>query len=132
MTLNTALTGYASPSLHAQGLYIGGKWESGQGIPVLDPSTGNTLGEVPDASIDDALRAVDAAEVAAAEWRRTPPRQRSEILRRWFTLMTERAEELALLISLENGKALTDARGEVAYAAEFFPLVCRRSNTDRW
>jgi len=120
MTLDTAFTGYANPSLHAQGLYIGGKWEAGQGIPVLDPSTGNTLAEVPDASIDDALRAVDAAEAAASEWRRTPPRQRSEILRRWFTLMTDHAEELALLISLENGKALTDARGEVAYAAEFF------------
>jgi len=120
MTLDTAFTGYANPSLHAQGLYIGGKWEAGQGIPVLDPSTGNTLAEVPDASIDDALRAVDAAEAAASEWRRTPPRQRSEILRRWFTLMTDHAEELSLLISLENGKALTDARGEVAYAAEFF------------
>ncbi len=120
MTLDTAFTGYANPSLHAQGLYIGGKWEAGQGIPVLDPSTGNTLAEVPDASIDDAMRAVDAAEAAASEWRGTPPRQRSEILRRWFTLMTDHAEELALLISLENGKALTDARGEVAYAAEFF------------
>ncbi|WP_306005049.1 NAD-dependent succinate-semialdehyde dehydrogenase [Aquicoccus porphyridii] len=120
MTFNTLVTGYADPSLHAGGLYIGGKWEAGIGIPVLDPSTGNTLAEVPDAGIDDAMRAVDAAEAAAAKWRRTPPRQRSEILRRWFTLMTEHAEELALLISLENGKALTDARGEVAYAAEFF------------
>lgn len=120
MTLDTAFTGYADPSLHAEGLYIGGQWMAGTGIPVTDPSTGNTLAEVPDASVDDAMRAVDAAEAAAADWRRTPPRQRSEILRRWFTLMTEHAEELALLISLENGKALADARGEVAYAAEFF------------
>ncbi|MBL3705918.1 aldehyde dehydrogenase family protein [Sulfitobacter sp. BDSS02] len=120
MTLDTAFTGYADPALHAEGLYIGGKWEAGTGIPVTDPSTGKTLAEVPDASIEDAMRAVDAAEAAAAGWRRTPPRQRSEILRRWFTLMTDHAEELALLISLENGKALADARGEVAYAAEFF------------
>lgn len=120
MTLDTAFTGYADPSLHAEGLYIGGNWESGHDIPVLDPSTGNVLAEVPDAGIDDALRAVDAAEAAASQWRRTPPRQRSEILRNWFSLMTEHAEELALLISLENGKALADARGEVAYAAEFF------------
>ncbi len=120
MTLDTAFTGYADPSLHAEGLYIGGKWEAGIGIPVTDPSTGNKLAEVPDASLEDAMRAVDAAEAAAADWRRTPPRQRSEILRRWFTLMTEHAEELALLISIENGKALVDARGEVAYAAEFF------------
>ncbi|MCR4265221.1 NAD-dependent succinate-semialdehyde dehydrogenase [Nitratireductor sp. ZSWI3] len=121
MTFHTAFAGYADPSLHSAGLFIGGKWEAGTGgIPVLDPSTGNTIGEVPDAGIDDALRAVDAAEAAAESWRNTPPRERSEILRRWFTLMTERAEELALLISLENGKALADARGEVAYAAEFF------------
>ncbi|MGR3585687.1 MAG: aldehyde dehydrogenase family protein, partial [Pseudooceanicola nanhaiensis] len=119
-TAFTAFTGYADPALHAEGLYIGGQWQSGRGIPVTDPSTGTTLAEVPDASIEDAMRAVDAAEAAAAGWRATPPRQRSEILRRWFTLMTERAEELALLISLENGKALADARGEVAYAAEFF------------
>ena len=120
MTLDTAFTGYADPSLHAGGLYIGGEWIAGTGIPVTDPSTGKTLAEVPDAGIDDAIRAVDAAEAAAADWRRKPTRQRSEILRRWFTLMTEHAEELALLISLENGKALADARGEVAYAAEFF------------
>ncbi|QDY71169.1 NAD-dependent succinate-semialdehyde dehydrogenase [Qingshengfaniella alkalisoli] len=120
MTLDNAFIGYADPALHAAGLYIGGKWQPGTGIPVLDPSTGKTLAEVPDAGIDDAMRAVDAAHSAAAGWRRTPSRQRSEILRRWFTLMTEHAEELALLISLENGKALPDARGEVAYAAEFF------------
>jgi succinate-semialdehyde dehydrogenase/glutarate-semialdehyde dehydrogenase len=120
MTLDTVFTGYADPSLHAQGLFIAGKWEPGTGIPVIDPSTGDTLAQVPDADLTDAKRAVDAAAAAATEWRRTPPRQRSEILRRWFTLMTEHAEELALLISLENGKALADARGEVAYAAEFF------------
>ena len=87
---------------------------------MVNPSTAETLAEVPDATVADALRAVDAAEAAAAGWRATPARQRSEILRRWFHLMTDHAEELAQLISLENGKALPDARGEVAYAAEFF------------
>ncbi len=120
MTLDTPFTGYSDPALHAEGLYIGGEWLPGGGIPVIDPSTGRTLAEVPDAGEAEAMRAVDAAEAAAAGWRATSPRQRSEILRRWFTLMTEHAEELALLISLENGKALADARGEVAYAAEFF------------
>lgn len=120
MTLHTKITGYADPSLHARGLYIGGRWEKGAGLPVLDPSTGEVLAEVADASVEDAVRAVDAAEAAASRWRQTPPRQRSEVLRRWFQLMTDRAEELATLISLENGKALADARGEVAYAAEFF------------
>ncbi|MBB4003397.1 NAD-dependent succinate-semialdehyde dehydrogenase [Aurantimonas endophytica] len=120
MNLHTSISGYADPALHAQGLYIGGRWEAGGGIKVLDPSTGATLAEVPNASIEDAMRAVDAAEAAAAGWRATPPRQRSEILRRWFQLMSEHAEDLARLISLENGKALPDARGEMAYAAEFF------------
>ena len=68
----------------------------------------------------DAAAAVDAAARAAPGWAATPPRQRSEILRRCFELMSERADMLARLISLENGKALRDARGEVAYAAEFF------------
>ncbi len=120
MTLHTKIAGYSDPTLHAHGLFIGGKWESGRGIPVLDPSTGSVLAEVPDATDEDALRAVDAADAAAAGWRATPARQRSEILRRWFQLMSEHAEELAVLISLENGKALPDARGEVGYAAEFF------------
>ncbi len=120
MSTREEISSYANPALHANHLYIGGKWEAGAGIPVHDPATGNVLAEVPDATVEDAIRAVDAAEAAAAGWRDTPARQRSEILRRWFHLMTERAEELATLISLENGKALPDARGEVAYAAEFF------------
>lgn len=120
MTTLSKLTGYADPRLHAHGLFIGGKWEAGSGIPVLNPSTGDVLAEVPNATVEDAIRAVDAAEAAAAGWRATSSRQRSEILRRWFNLMTQHAEELAMLISLENGKALSDARGEMAYAAEFF------------
>jgi len=111
---------YADPALHAQGLYIAGEWLPGTGIPVVDPATGDLLAEVPDACTEQAMRAIDAAEAAAANWRSTPARQRAEILRRWFQLMTEHADELARLISLENGKALSDARGEVAYAAEFF------------
>lgn len=120
MTKDIRLSGYADPALHAQGLYIGGAWKAGSGIPVLDPSTGEALAEVANATVADAIGAVDAAEAAAAGWRATPARQRSEILRRWFELMTRHAEELAILIALENGKALPDARGEVAYAAEFF------------
>lgn len=120
MTLEINVSGYADPALHAHGLYIGGEWKAGTGIPVLNPSTGDLLAHVPDASVEDAMSAVDAAEAAAKGWRATPPRQRSEILRRWFHLMSQHAEELAILISLENGKALSDARGEVGYAAEFF------------
>ncbi|GAA3507924.1 succinate-semialdehyde dehydrogenase/glutarate-semialdehyde dehydrogenase [Streptosporangium album] len=87
---------------------------------VLNPATGEVIASVADGTVADAISAVDAASRAAAPWAATPPRARAEILRRAFELMTERAEELARLISLENGKAMPDARGEVAYAAEFF------------
>ena len=111
---------FASPQLHTQGLYIGGEWLPGRGIPVINPATAEPLAEVADATVEQAKAAVDAADTAAAQWRATSPRQRAEILRKWFHLMSDHAEELAYLISLENGKALPDARGEIAYAAEFF------------
>ncbi len=104
-------------------LYVGGKAipaTDGGRFDVLDPATGRVLTTVADGTVEDAMAAVDAAAAAAADWAATAPRERSEILRRAFELMTSRADELAHLISLENGKALADARGEVAYAAEFF------------
>jgi succinate-semialdehyde dehydrogenase/glutarate-semialdehyde dehydrogenase len=107
----------------SRGLYIDGSWKrshGGQTIDVVDPSTGERLTSVPDATVEDARIGIDAAAAAAPLWRATPPRKRSEILRRCFELMVERSEMLATLISMENGKALRDARGEVAYAAEFF------------
>ncbi|KRA43278.1 NAD-dependent succinate-semialdehyde dehydrogenase [Devosia sp. Root635] len=104
-------------------LYIGGKWmpgAAGQRIDVFDPSTGTAIAAVADASIEDAMAAVAAAHAAGPGWAATAPRQRSEILRRCFELMIENKDMLARLISLENGKSLTDAQGEVTYAAEFF------------
>jgi succinate-semialdehyde dehydrogenase/glutarate-semialdehyde dehydrogenase len=89
-------------------------------IAVLDPSTEEPIGEVPSASVEDCLAAVDAAAAAAPGWRGRPPRERAEILRRAFELIVGETEGLARLISAENGKSLADARGEVAYAAEFF------------
>ncbi|MFP5333346.1 MAG: NAD-dependent succinate-semialdehyde dehydrogenase [Acidimicrobiia bacterium] len=105
------------------GLLIGGDWQpasDGDTIAVLDPSTAEPIAEVASGSIDDAISAVDAAAAAGPEWAATSPRQRSEILRRAFELMTERADELAELIVLEMGKALGEAKAEAAYAAEFF------------
>ncbi|CAA9335335.1 MAG: Succinate-semialdehyde dehydrogenase [NAD(P)+] [uncultured Friedmanniella sp.] len=104
-------------------LCIGGKVvpaADGGRFDVVDPATGAVLTSVADGTVEDALAAVDAAEAAAAGWAATAPRERAEVLRRAFELMTERREEIAHLISLENGKALPDARGETAYAAEFF------------
>ena len=104
-------------------LFIGGAWRpgaTGKRIDVVDPSTGSVFASVADASVEDALDAVAAAHAALPGWAATAPRKRSEILRRCFELMLERREMLAELISLENGKALADAAGEVTYAAEFF------------
>jgi succinate-semialdehyde dehydrogenase/glutarate-semialdehyde dehydrogenase len=104
-------------------LCIGGKRvpaSDGRRFDVHDPATGQVIASIADGSVDDAIAAVDAAASAADAWAATAPRERSEILRRAFELMRDRSDELAHLISLENGKALTDARGEVAYAAEFF------------
>jgi succinate-semialdehyde dehydrogenase/glutarate-semialdehyde dehydrogenase len=86
----------------------------------VDPATGATITTVADASVEDAITAIDAAELAGQAWAATAPRHRAEILRRAFDLMLGRGEDLARLICLENGKALQDARAEVAYAAEFF------------
>ena len=105
------------------GLFIGGTWceAAARGrIDVFDPATEELLASVADATVDDAVRAVEAASRAAPGWAATAPRQRSEILMRCFDLITRDAERLAHLISRENGKALSDARDEVAYAAEFF------------
>jgi len=104
-------------------LYRGGEFvpaSDGGRFDVLDPASEEVLTSVADGTVDDALAAVDAAAAAAEAWAATSPRERSEILRRAFDRMRERADELALLISAENGKALADSAGEVAYAAEFF------------
>ncbi|UKA54105.1 NAD-dependent succinate-semialdehyde dehydrogenase [Arthrobacter sp. FW305-BF8] len=104
-------------------LLIAGGWQdatAGHTVDVVNPSDGTIITTIADADVEDGLAAVDAAAAAFPEWAATPPRRRAEVLSRCFELMTERSEQLARLISLENGKALPDARGEVAYAAEFF------------
>ncbi len=104
-------------------LLVAGTWRpasSGAQFEVSDPATGTVLASVADADSRDAEAAVDAAAEAASGWAATSPRFRSDLLMRTFELMRKRSEELAHLISLENGKSLADARSEVAYAAEFF------------
>jgi hypothetical protein len=88
-------------------------------FPVIDPATGDTLVEIADASPEDGIRALDAAVAAQDAWAATPARTRSDILRRAFDLLTERADEFALLMTLEMGKPLAEARGEVTYGGEF-------------
>ena len=104
-----------------RGLFIGGEWVDGSAgtFAVHDPATGDVLVEIADASPEDGLRALDAAVAAQDAWAATAPRTRSDILRRAFDLLTERADEFALLMTLEMGKPLAEARGEVTYGGEF-------------
>lgn len=103
------------------GLFIGGKWVKGSGAPIRveDPATRKTLLEISNASAEDGLAALTAADESQASWAKVPPRERAELLRRTFELVRERAEEFAMLISLEMGKPIAEARGEVAYGNEF-------------
>ena len=104
-------------------LWIGGKWRKasdGGRFDVIDPATEKTIASVASATVDDAIAAVDAAQAAFADWAGRKPRERAEILRKAFELIMRDAERFAKLITLENGKALPDSRGEVAYSAEFF------------
>ena len=104
-------------------LWIGGTWRKssdGQRFDVIDPATENIITSVASATVDDAKAAVDAASEAFPAWAAKKPRERGEILRKAFELIIRDAERIAKLMTLENGKALPDARAEVAYAAEFF------------
>ncbi|WP_066299047.1 NAD-dependent succinate-semialdehyde dehydrogenase [Arthrobacter luteolus] len=120
-----AVTAEREAELLAQvptGLLIDGQWRDATGgktFEVEDPATGKVLLSIADASTEDGAAAMDAAAAAQDSWAQTPPRVRGEILRRAFELVTARAEDFALLMTLEMGKPLAEARGEVAYGAEF-------------
>src|SRR5215203_4423668 len=103
-------------------LFIAGEWRDASGgeqLAVEDPSTGETLVEVADATPDDAKAALDAAVEVKDEWAAHPPRERGEILRRAFDRIIERTDDLALLMTLEMGKPLAESQAEIVYAAEF-------------
>ena len=104
-------------------LFIGGEWREASGggsFAVEDPSTGEELCQVADATPSDGMAALDAAVAAQADWAAHPPRERGEILRRAFEALNDRADELALLMTLEMGKPVAESKAEVTYAAEFF------------
>ncbi|BDV31516.1 NAD-dependent succinate-semialdehyde dehydrogenase [Microbacterium terricola] len=103
-------------------LFIGGEWTDaaeGRTFDVRDPATGAVIHTIADASPADGIKALDAAVAAQESWAATPPRTRSDILRRAFDLVQEHKEDLALLMTLEMGKPLAEARGEVGYGGEF-------------
>jgi len=102
-------------------MYIDGQWVDGIGkMPVYDPSDGSIIAEVALAGDKECEAALVAADKAAASWAKSAPRVRAEILRKAFEIMTAEADSIATIVSKENGKVLSDAKGEVLYAAEFF------------
>jgi succinate-semialdehyde dehydrogenase/glutarate-semialdehyde dehydrogenase len=104
-------------------LFIGGQWRpagSGRRLPVEDPATEEPLLEVADAEVEDALAALAAADEAQEAWGRSPPRERGEVLRRAYEQIIARRDELALVMTLEMGKTISESRAEITYGAEFF------------
>lgn len=108
------------PELFRQAAYINGCWVSGEtDLGVVNPATGQVIGTTPDLGAEAALAAVDAAQRAFASWRALAAKARGAILRRWFDLVMANADDLARLLTLEQGKPLAEAKGEIAYAASF-------------
>src|SRR6266852_1411324 len=116
-------------------LWIGGNWRKASDnarFDVIDPATVNVITSVASASVEDGKAAVDAAQDAFEGWAGRKPRERAEVLRKAYEVIIAEAERLAKLITLENGKALSDSRGEVAYAAEFFRWYAEEGARDTW
>jgi succinate-semialdehyde dehydrogenase/glutarate-semialdehyde dehydrogenase len=110
------------PSLLRQQAYIDGAWcdaDDGKTVAVVNPATGETLGTVPHMGARETRRAVDAANAAWPAWRRKTARERALILRKWNDLMLEHADDLAAIMTAEQGKPLAESKGEIAYAASF-------------
>lgn len=108
--------------LFRQQCYVDGAWMdagNGETLPVTNPANGETLGTVPKMSAADTRRAIEAAQTALSAWSNKTAKERANILRQWFNLMMENQEDLAVLMTLEQGKALTESRAEIAYAASF-------------
>ncbi len=121
-TLPPTLAGLTDAGLFRQAALIGGEWvdaASGAQVPVTDPATGAVIGSVPDLSAEETRAAIEAADAAFAHWRTVPPTDRAAALERWFGLMMEHADDLALILTAEQGKPLHEAKGEIGYGASF-------------
>ncbi|HMN46864.1 MAG TPA: NADP-dependent succinate-semialdehyde dehydrogenase [Povalibacter sp.] len=109
-------------SLFRQQAFIGGRWEDapdGKVKQVFNPANGKLIGTIPNLGADAAKRAIDAANQALPDWRARTAKERAQILRKWFDLMMANQEDLAILMTVEQGKPLAESRGEIAYAASF-------------
>ncbi len=122
MTTTRTLSDLKDKSLFEQSALIGGAWmnaSNGRTLDVEDPATGEVLGTVPDCSLEDTRVAIAAADKAFRGWRKLPHAERACLLERWFALMEANAEDLALILTLEQGKPLSEAKGEIGYGASF-------------
>jgi succinate-semialdehyde dehydrogenase/glutarate-semialdehyde dehydrogenase len=109
-------------SLFRQQAFVAGQWEdaaSGQSKTVVNPATGEVIGTIPNMGAAETRRAIEAADKALPDWRARTAKERAQILRRWFDLMMANQEDLAILMTVEQGKPLVESRGEIAYAASF-------------
>ncbi|MDP2705991.1 MAG: aldehyde dehydrogenase family protein, partial [Burkholderiales bacterium] len=110
------------PSLLRQQCYIDGKWvdaDDSKTLAVHNPADGQQIGTVPGMGAAETKRAIDAANAAWPAWRARTAKERSNILRKWFELMMANQEDLAVIMTVEQGKPLTESRGEIAYGASF-------------
>jgi succinate-semialdehyde dehydrogenase len=130
------LSNLSDPRLFREQAYVGGKWTAardGRVIAVTDPATGERLGGVPALGAAETEAAIEAAARAFGPWRRLLPQERAAYLRRWYELMVEARDDLALIMTLEQGKPLADALGEIDYAASFvewFAEEAKRVNVE--
>ncbi|MGF6410692.1 NADP-dependent succinate-semialdehyde dehydrogenase [Paraburkholderia sp. MM5482-R1] len=111
------------PLLFRQQAYVNGEWQSAanaETFEVRDPATGALVGNVPLMGASETRQAIDAANAASPAWRKKTAKERGAILRKWHDLMMENADDLALVLSTEQGKSLAEAKGEIGYAASFF------------
>ena len=109
-------------ALLRQRVYVGGKWlpaRSGQTLQILDPASGQRIGSVPSCDEQDVRTAIHAAQAALAAWSAMSAHVRAALLRKWHDLMLEHADDLALLMTLEQGKPLAEAKAEILYGASF-------------
>ncbi len=110
------------PSLFREQCYVDGEWidaDGGGRLEVADPATGKVIGTVPKLGVEETRRAIDAANRAFPEWRAKTAKERAAILRRWYELMMQNADDLAYIMTREQGKPLAEAKGEIAYGASF-------------
>ncbi len=110
--------------------YINGQWvdaDSGETVPVNNPATGEIIAEVAKCATAETRRAIAAAEAAFVDWRQRPAKERAGLLRKWFNLMMEAQEDLALIMTLEQGKPLAESRGEIAYGANYIEWFAEES-----